>query len=31
MSATDDATATRRIRTMNDNFRTTFVGGKVFL
>jgi Protein of unknown function (DUF3768) len=29
MSTTDDAALTRRIRTMNDNFRTTFIGGKV--
>jgi len=25
-----DQTTSRRIRTLNDNFRTTFIGGKVF-
>ncbi len=25
-----DTTTSRRIRTLNDNFRTTFLGGKVF-
>ena len=30
MDNIDDVTATRRIRTLNDNFRTTFLGGKVF-
>ena len=25
-----DQAASRRIRTLNDNFRTTFIGGKVF-
>jgi Protein of unknown function (DUF3768) len=30
MNAVNDEVATRRIRTLNDNFRTTFIGGKVF-
>ena len=30
MNKTDDVTTARRIRTLNDNFRTTFIGGKVF-
>jgi hypothetical protein len=30
MNNIDDVTATRRIRTLNDNFRATFLGGKVF-
>ena len=25
-----DQATSRRIRTLNDNFRTTFIGGKVF-
>jgi len=31
MDATEGAVTTRRIRVMNDNFRTTFVGGTVVI
>ncbi len=30
MNSTDVEVITRRIRTLNDNFRTTFIGGSVF-